>query len=294
MLTRNHASHFHSDLVDIHDLRIKIPKWAWNAHQPPCHSSTNRATRSGSDQEPVHRLKLNLEEGTAASTSKKLVKSLDAAWLTPVPKSCKVRLWAFHYGGTKRTTKGILRHDIRYETPCLNPTCRNCLKWHPRLVRTPALPEDADATCLSFEPITPEMDRRILNGVCQAPQHQRNSVSATAEPIKTPILTPFKMSFAIDDQSPVLNGNFLSRHAPVYQDHSVFHPTALINQTISTTSTKTKWHSSSQKRYTACLNFVSCEGKQKFKELVRQREQRARKQMYNRAYRARLKEKERR
>jgi hypothetical protein len=267
-----------TDEVQAQRLRIKIPKCAWNAYSPP----SQRTTRSTAKLKQT--LTLKRKDGIPAVPLPRIH-----------PKPCKTKLWVFHHGGTKRVTKGHTRHRIKCEEPCLRPACSNCCKWHPRLIGS----RDG-----AVEPISPEIDPRILNGAWKS-WERRRSVSvaetidvtvpvrnAAPDAIETPILAPVNESFShVDDDLHHPEISF-PQQIPPFHDYDVFMPTSLVKWTISTASAKTKWRAELRKRWTVSLGFASCEGKQRFEEVVRRREKKDRKRRYDRDYRARLKGKE--
>lgn len=109
-------------------LKIRIPKHIWNAYQPDIH------IHNGMKLVPKLSLKLRhppappfLQNGVVNRRKRDSSRNH--------PKSCKARLFHFHYGGPYRQHKGRWQNEITYEQPCLRKTCQNCAKWHPHLVR---------------------------------------------------------------------------------------------------------------------------------------------------------------
>lgn len=287
-------------------LKIRIPKRAWNAYDPqaelPPRRVTRGTTRTASTPTTGHPL------SSKQSKKKKKKNDLSSPSTSPVrtsshPRSCKAKLWTFHHGGPKRVTKGVSQNEVTYEEPCLQPTCANCWKWHPHLVRERTLtdhPSDGvvseqpgtniHSTKPEVEPLSPEIDPRILDGTWQLHQSRRSSVMSMGSNSmnNTPVLTPVKTSFASDFEhvihpSPTHDDS----SAPSNQLYNVYFPTALVKQSVTTAPSQTRWRHAPRNRYTAHISFASHEGKGKFKALIVQRERKTRRQEYDRAYRAR-------
>jgi hypothetical protein len=244
--------------------KIRIPKWAWNSFKPQ-------------DQEkPVPP--------------------------SPYHRGCKTKLWRFHHGGPKRGVKGAMQNEITYETPCLQSGCANCWKWHPNLMRDQYSPGELPNEDVSridevdIEPISPEIDPRILNGTWQDYMSQRSSTESMGsfeltETIGTPVLTPVKSSFDYDSVNPdvYLPLQHDIDDIPTDQEYHIFLPTSIVSGTISGAPTKTRWRCTPRQRHTVRLCFPSHAGKRKFRLLVLRRDKKAKKAVYDREYRARLK-----
>jgi hypothetical protein len=196
------------------NLKIKIPKRLWNAYQPPSNSPKHAAM--GRTNIPRLRLKLGVPNESVAEHNPSSVHVADQIRETTPsarqPASCKVKLWAFQYGGPKRVAKGASQNEVTYEQPCLQPTCANCWKWHPQLMQGHA-PVHAPADEQSYtsssmtEPVDPDIDPRILDGSWRDHQSRHGSgrspsslaYSATSN---ATVLTPVDRSFSDDEQSP--------------------------------------------------------------------------------------------
>jgi hypothetical protein len=146
-------------------LKIRIPKWAWNAYEPPPQTRSKLT------------LKLRLATQQPTGTTERTLDEPHREDGTPAqlrhPTNCKTKLWKFHYGGPARKTKGQSQHEITRETPCLQPTCANCWKWHPHLMRDESLPDEytdqsiASNAHVNVEPISPDIDPRLLDDTWQ-------------------------------------------------------------------------------------------------------------------------------
>ena len=201
---------------DAQNLKIKIPKRLWNAYQPPSNAPKHAAT--GRTNIPRLRLKLGVPNESVAEHNPCSVRVADQIRGTPPsarqPTSCKVKLWAFQYGGPKRVTKGASQNEVTYEQPCLQPTCANCWKWHPQLmqdhapVHAPADEQPYNSSSMT-EPVDPDIDPRILDGSWRDHQSQSRRGSgrsptslAYSATSNATVLAPRDRSFSDDEQSP--------------------------------------------------------------------------------------------
>jgi hypothetical protein len=149
---------------------------------------------------------------------------------------------------------------------------------------------------VDIEPISPEIDPRILNGTWRDYMSRQSSTENVVgfeptEAIGTPVLTPVKSSFDYDS---VNTDVYLPlQHdiddIPTDQEHHIFLPTSIASGTISGAPAKTRWRCTPRQRHTVRLCFPSHAGKQKFRLLVLRRDKKAKKAVYDREYRARLK-----
>jgi hypothetical protein len=293
-----------STMSDRLRLKIKIPKSAWNAYDPqpqPPRRVTRAATRAASRSSPS----LPVSDKQSSSRKEDLCDPpTSPVETTPKPKSCKVKLWGLHHGGPKRLTKGALQNEVIYETPCLQPTCSNCLKWHPHLMREQTMPDHyfdevvleessthAHAARPEVEPLSPEIDPHIIDGTWRSYQSRRSSSSSalssiTCSEVNALVLTPVKTSFFsdLDHHPPPFH---VTPSAPSNQLYNIWLATSLLAQTATTAPATTTWRSTPRRRYTARLTFASHEGKGKFRDLIRKKERKAKRQEYDRAYRAR-------
>jgi hypothetical protein len=305
MTTLHRHTAIQSGNTQTRNLTIKIPNWAWNSFEPYDLSLTHRVTRSTTSTGIRAKAKLTAaKEGHGRSAKpmfddlvleKKPAASSTQHW------GCNIKLWAFHHGGPKRAVKGVMQNQITYESPCLLLTCANCWKWHTRLMRLRNSPgelprkDPLSADGVDIEPISPEIDPRILNNTWHYYQSRRGSTNSTSpappETIKTPMLTPVKQSFA----SNTLHQDVYLPHQHgiisdlLDQKYNILLPTSLVNQTISAAPVRTRWRSTPRQGQTVRLSFPSDEGKQKFKLLMCRREKKLKKRSYDQAYRARLK-----
>jgi hypothetical protein len=302
----SHATQVVSDIATMSDqprLKIRIPEAAWNAYNPRRQLPPRRVKRAA----------IRAASSTTSSTAVldkrgKIEKNPSGPPPSSVEtitkaRSCKVRLWGFHHGGPKRVIKGALQNEVTYETPCLQPTCANCWKWHPHLMREQTrpyhflgdtLPENFSPNIYSskpeIEPLSPPIDPSILDGTWQSYQSRRRSSSAsisiTSNEMNALVLTPVKTSFSsdLDHHSLPFHVNSSSSSRQFY---NIYLPTQLLSQTITSAPATTKWRSAPRKRYTIRLAFASHGGRGKFRDLVRKRERRAKRREYDRLYRAR-------
>ncbi|KAF1837444.1 hypothetical protein BDW02DRAFT_566102 [Decorospora gaudefroyi] len=242
---------------DMEGRKIRIPGHVWNAYQP----------------KSAPRLKLKLK-----------LKSTEA---TKEPTTqCKTKLFRFHPGGPHRQQKGQWQNEITLEQPCLQPTCPTCWKWHPHVLghlHHPQLNKRPEQ-----EPISPDIDPRILDGSWKLCEH-----APSPGPISAASSSP------IQDTSdmPVLTLVTPSSPQPQYQHqpcsiprYDVLLRTPVVRQAISGAPARTKWTALPRKRWTVRLGFGSCEGREGFGGLVRGREGRERKREYDRVRRARVRE----
>ncbi|KAH7080850.1 hypothetical protein FB567DRAFT_114118 [Paraphoma chrysanthemicola] len=150
-------------------LKIRVPKKSWNAYQAPPEPYQSLAARPTDTARLILRLRLP-EETLTKMKSSATPNSIDESQTEPNERtSCKVKLWAFHYGGPKRVTKGASQHDVTYETPCLQSTCANCWKWHRHLMPTERPSQDfehlrRDPVSSIIETVSPDIVPRILDG----------------------------------------------------------------------------------------------------------------------------------
>ncbi|KAF2026249.1 hypothetical protein EK21DRAFT_92583 [Setomelanomma holmii] len=305
MATMSHRTSWPRRRSHSHNLKIRIPKDIWNACRPRSISSIN--TREGRVHAPTLRLKLRLparhvEPQQQSSTHDGVFRQQDPR--PTQPASCKVRLWSFHHGGPKRATKGALQNEITYETPCLRRTCTTCQRWHPHLLQagTSTLTwteHELNTSARSIEPISPEIDPRILDGTWRDYQSRRGSDRSTTSVAHsamstTTVLTPAIGSFVDDphlpDREPPAQSIYYADSPPSLQTSwNIFLPTHLVEQTATGAPAKTRWRSAPRRRYTVHLSFRTYDGRRKFSQVLLGLEKKARKREYDRAYRARWK-----
>jgi hypothetical protein len=287
-------------------LKIRIPKSSWNAYDAQPQLPLRRVTRAATCAFSTSISSLAVT-GKQGNSEKKNLPSPPTSTVetTSRPRSCKVKLWGFHHGGPKRVIKGALQNEVIYETPCLRPICANCWKWHPHLMRERTLSDYLSGEVVpeksgpnihpakpEFEPLSPPIDPHILDGTWRIYQSRRSSSSAlrsiTSSTINTPVLTPVKTSFyGTHDQDHHLIPPHFSSSLPSRQDYKFYLPAPLLTQALTTAPATTTWRSTPRRRYTARLTFASHEGKGKFKDLIRKRERRAKRQEYDGIHRAR-------
>ncbi|KAF1942891.1 hypothetical protein EJ02DRAFT_154133 [Clathrospora elynae] len=243
--------------------------------------------------------------GLRVMISKRIWNSYDAV---KEPTYCKVRLFRFHYGGPQRQRKGQCRHEITYEHPCLQPTCANCRNWHAHFLLAQELPHSADDGYPDGkpeqEPISPDIDPRILDGSWQLVESRPTSAGAlrvafntVPRHMHTPVFTPVSKFFRNDQPSPNLPNALqplTTFKTPSTDKYTIFLPTFLVVQSISSAPAHTQWRSTPRKRYTARLVLPSQEGKHKFELLLKKNDQRDKRREYDRARREGLKERRRR
>ncbi|OAL04910.1 hypothetical protein IQ06DRAFT_290902 [Phaeosphaeriaceae sp. SRC1lsM3a] len=288
-------------------LKIRIPKAIWNAYETP----TKRITRSSvstlscsfpsaSHTTDPQDIAANTQPNTSAvnfeePTTKRIRRT-----------DCKVKLWIFHYGGSRRVMKGKVTNQIEYDTPCLQRTCKTCMIWHPHLLyeqdpagessrqqsyHKPAI--DIEPIKPDIEPISPDIDPRILDGTWQIYQSRRGSATSTrslVQPtiITTPELTPVKPLFTGNLQPldisvgphPALND------IPLASGCTVCLPVSLVTQAVATTSSRSRWRTIPREQYMVRVIFLSREGRRKFVDLVRKREMKLKRRLYDRERRA--------
>ncbi|KAH7406900.1 hypothetical protein DE146DRAFT_630174 [Phaeosphaeria sp. MPI-PUGE-AT-0046c] len=286
----------HDSLAASQILKSRIPKAIWNAYEP-ARRVTRSAVRIVSSSFPSATQTTDRQNAPATRPTNTSAVKIDEPVTERIrPTDCKVKLWTFQYGGLKRVVKGKTANNIEYGTPCLQPTCKTCLQWHPRLMLEPeTLGESSRQQAYHepamdiIEPISPEVDPRILNGTWQLYQSRRGSATSArslGQPdiISTPELTPVKHSFARDLLP--LNAAATPHRSlgsiPVASKWTVHLPVSLMSQAMATTSARTKWRATRRQQYMIRLTFLSRDGKKKFVELVRKREQKLKKQMYDR------------
>jgi hypothetical protein len=261
-------------------LKIRIPARVWNAYQPPACAY----------KKPTPRPKLRLRVPAPPTTAHDInLPDPEAREDDREPSHCKVKLFRFHYGGPHRQRKGQWQNEITYEQPCLQPSCLNCRNWHARLLQEEPVLEDERIGRPAQEPISPEVDPRILDGSWQLVQdHGVRSVVATPGDVdtKTPVLTPVFKSFPLKlqtDRRPMYQ-------APAGSKYYIMLPTPLVSRTTTAASVRSLWLTTPRKRWTAHLTFDSREAKSKFEMLMKQRERKEKRREYDRARRARLRE----
>jgi hypothetical protein len=260
------------------DLKIRIPARLWNAYQ----------LRACACKKPTPRLKLRLRVPAPPITTNE-INLLDSEAKNHIePQHCKVKLFRFHYGGPSRQRKGQWQNEITYEQPCLQASCSNCRQWHARLLHEGQVLERERLGRPAQEPISPEVDPRILDGSWQLVQdYGVRSVIGDVD-TETAVLTPVVKAFSPHHHhSPVFQ-------APVGSKYHVLLPTALVSRTTTTASVRSLWRTTPRKRWAARLTFDSREGKTKFEVLMKQRERRDRRRAYDRARRARLRDSKKR
>lgn len=285
-------------------LKIRIPKAVWNAYEPPTRRVTRSSAKSLSSQ-PSTATSTSDRQATTALTAPTRLNTRAGEIEEPStertrPTDCKVKLWAFHHGDPKRVTKGMAMHNIEYSTPCLQLSCKTCMQWHPHLMheiesQSESLERKASYSSV-IEPISPDIDPRILDGSWQLYQDRRGSASSAQsstqlEMITIPQLTPVKHSFDSDDSSieggisphSLLNSTAL---APEWQ---VSLPASLAAQATATTGAQSRWRAAPREQYVFRLIFLSHEGKTKFVDDLRKRERKLKKQIYDRQRRAKMK-----
>jgi hypothetical protein len=285
--------------------KIKIPKWAWNSFEPPHHLPAHGVTRSTASTQ----MRTKPKTFTVHEDRDKLIQPAfntllhEEVSLTPFTqhRSCKTKLWAFHHGGPRRGVKGAMQNEITCESPCLQSTCVNCWKWHPHLVRgqysVDELPSEEvqETNEADMEPLSLEVDPRILNNTWQDYTSRKGSAKSTAslalpDANGSPILTPVKSSFSHDAVFSELSLPFNHDigNTPLDEQYSILLPSALAKQTNFAAPATSTWHYTLRQRHPVRLCFASHVGKQKFGELVVKREKKARKASYDRARRTRL------
>jgi hypothetical protein len=299
-------SDLHTD-IDMHSLasvtaqdakntkvKIRIPKRIWNASEPcaPAHTS--------------HIRKLVIRTHPKSKSGRRTVlKDLatDAALLPTSPKGCKVKLWRFQYGGPRHVVKGAQQSQVTLDSPCLRATCANCWRWHTHLMYDQKSPDEHleqevnDRPAFELGPTCPEIDPRILNGnwnVAQSPStsaESTTSLALTEMSTSMPTLTPVKFSSPSCDQSP---GSYSCPYEMMNADPlrvcaDVSLPKSLISAAMPIITMEYLRRSAHHRPRTTCLVFSSDAGKKEYRDLIKRRERKLKKQAYDRAYRAKMK-----
>jgi hypothetical protein len=168
-------------------LTIRISKTIWNICESQKNPQTHRITQTTSKRKSTsrsdqRRRKKRPGKTTIREASEFAVESAkERQQVSPSsqPTRCKVKLWRFLYGQPKA-------NSITYETPCLHPTCANCWIWHPHLVGQPQVPDELfgqwqrDQALPDFEPISPQIDPRLLDDTWLRAQSRSASVESGA------------------------------------------------------------------------------------------------------------------
>jgi hypothetical protein len=242
-------------------LTIRIPKSYWNAYQPPTSPQT-KVSKPTLRKKPRLKLALNAKNPTPTLAPD-----------NPTPRArltnCKTKLCSFTYGGAKRAVKGAYRNDVAYETPCLQATCVSCRTWHAHLMRDSVPLRDETP---SIEPISPDIDPRILDGTWWFTRSRDGSLNSL----------PSELGLSPVDKAPEYPDIVRAAVESLRARWNIFLPTSLVQRTIATAQVRTQWRSSPRKRWTARLRFTSWGGKENFRDIVQMRE---RKRGYDRLYR---------
>lgn len=281
-------------------LKIRISKNIWNACEPRKVSRTDRLTKPASKRKssstPAQKRRKKKFNYAETDKSSKLNNETEnekhSVSLPSQSTRCKVKLWRFLYSQPRADS-------ITYDTPCLQPTCANCLECHAHLIgQVPpggyVEQRQRYQALLDFEPISPAIDPRLLDGTWEHVQSRRASVQslaslATSSVDFITVLTPVDKGFTttapcLDD--PITTPTFGSQAEP--QKWNIFLPISLINRRApSAISVRSKWRTGPRRRFTVRLLFPTHEGRGKFKSLVCKREKKEKKRIYDRAYRAR-------
>jgi hypothetical protein len=175
---------------------------------------------------------------------------------------------------------------ITYEQPCLQPTCPSFRKWHAHLLQQHQIPESRSLRGRpAQEPISPDIDPRILDGTWKHLQTLPHSAGMTASVDtwgRTAVLTPVIKTFPVHLHPLV---------APYQANkYHILVPTPLISHTTTTPSVRSKWRTTPRKRYTARLFFTSHAGRESYRAMMKAREKREKRREYDRARRARMRE----
>ena len=255
-------------------LKIRIPRRLWNAYKrPAC-----RYTRSA----PQLKFKLRVPVPITIHDTHASEPEVTAN----EPAHCKVKLFRFHHGGPQRQRKGQWQNEVMYEQPCLQPTCPNCRRWHGHLLQQLRIPESGSPRGRpAQEPISPDIDPRILDGTwqhLQTPPHSAGTVMSAGTWGRTPVFTPVIETFPIHTDT-----------LPSYEAHKyhILVPTPVISHTtIITPSVRSKWRTTPRKRYTARLIFASNAGRERYGAIMKAREKREKRRKYDRTRRARMRD----
>ncbi|KAF2799690.1 hypothetical protein K505DRAFT_332378 [Melanomma pulvis-pyrius CBS 109.77] len=262
-------------------LFIRIPRKIWNeelANFSPHHSVANNATPSAltlpclnlkiSQQLPKITKKRARSPGTKNSKNSVEEEEKDTPW---PPIRCKTPLYRFHPPGPNHA-----KNEISLEAPCLQRTCRSCMKRHPQLIDEPV---SRPVSRPAIEPLSQVIDPQLLewspskvyetetskeSGVSKGDEKRRiNNLSVHG--LLSPALQPVNAHTCI---TPYADSHILPSSA-LQVRYDVFLPIRQVNKVVSPpVSAKSRWRTEPRRRYTAVLKFRSQEGRKRFGEVM--------------------------
>jgi hypothetical protein len=253
---------------------IRNPSSLWKSESSPTITSHDAPTESVYST-PVARPRTTKpwqarksRSSNPAAVAKRLRKSTPTPTLMPPPISttypptrCRTFLYRFVPGP----------HDMRLEAPCLQPSCKSCVKWHPNLVSELAW----IITRPAVEPLSPILDPRILEPwepeIIHTEGRRVSDVSVQGLPSSFPPTNSMELQIVHAPITPFLDVHIPppSLDLPNIQRYSVLLPEYLLNHTVSRPiPAKSLWRTFPRKSYTATLAFLSLSARQGFAERV--------------------------
>jgi hypothetical protein len=249
---------------------IRVPAFLWNAQTSPTSlpypATTEESTtsfnpphdiaersqlaRSGA-RKPMPRTPGKLAHWNA-SAPVPYFKKEETAW--PATR-CKTPLYRFN--------PNHARNEMRLETPCLQSTCKSCVKWHPQLIQEPAWPVERPAV----EPLSPIIDPRLLKPWTGAVDEERRASNVSVLELPDPVTQPvhaYTEQNADGDTQPSLQ-----LQLPTRQKYNLFLPSKLVDCTTSRpASANSLWRTSPRQRYTVILPFRTQASQSRFADRV--------------------------
>jgi hypothetical protein len=250
---------------------IRIPSSLWKPESSPTITSHDAPTESVYST-PVTRPRTTKpwqvrksRSSNPAIVAKRLRKSTATPTLTPPPiltkyppTRCRTFLYRFLPGP----------HDMRLEAPCLQSSCKSCVKWHPNLVSEPA----CIVTRPAVEPLSPILDPKLLEPWDPEIIYTEGSdVSVQELSSSFPPTNSMELKNVHAPITPFLDGHNppSSFKLPSIQRYNVLLPESLLNDTVSRPiPAKSLWRTCPRKSYTAILTFRSLSARQGFTERV--------------------------
>lgn len=249
---------------------IKIPTFLWNAQTSPDSSpyypviekantssaphhdiaEQSQPARSGV-RKPTLRMSSNLAQLNASAPVPSSKKE-ESAW--PATR-CKTPLYRFN--------PNHARGEMRLETPCLQSTCKSCVKWHPQLIQEPVWPVERPVV----EPLSPIIDPRLLKPWTGTVNEERRasdiSMLEPPDPVVQPVHVYTRQNKDGDEQPSS------QLQLPTRQKYTLFLPSKLVDCTTSrSASAKSLWRTSLRQRYTVILSFRTQTSRHRFADRV--------------------------
>jgi hypothetical protein len=148
---------------------------------------------------------------------------------------------------------------MRLESPCLQSTCKSCVKWHPQLIQEPVWPVARPVV----EPLSPIIDPRLLKPWTGVVDDEMRASEVSVLKLPDPVVQPVHACTRQET-----DGNeqpLLQLQLPFGQRYNLFLPSKLVNRTVSSpVSAKSLWRVSPRQRYTVILSFRTQAGQHRF------------------------------